>query len=133
MTILTPFINSICTILADNEEGYALRLRLIDLMLAMSKAEGAPVAVATVTQHPTEGLPVSRFRVVDPGSASYGRKPHESFFIDGTLFASKIYAIKYLRSKTYMGLKEAKDYIETLPPVFVSYGESVPYTVHEEV
>lgn len=39
------------------------------------------------------------------------------FFIDGKVFTSKIYAIKYLRTIDNLGLKEAKDFIDSLQAI----------------
>lgn len=41
-----------------------------------------------------------------------------TYVFDGKATTSKIYAIKYVRSRDGIGLREAKEYVEALPRVF---------------
>lgn len=99
MTILTPFIRAIRSLLIDSPAEEDTRAVLIDLMLAMSKVDTG------------DATHKRRFRITRPGADLY--------YLDGKITHSKIYAIKYVRGLEGGDLQTVKNYIEALPAVCV--------------
>lgn len=100
--MITLSLDTLKAILTSDYSIYEIKSLLFD---ALTKAQPRATSQAG--------------RYILHGSVGWGgdARPYETYFLDGRLTGSKIAAIKYIRTLTQMGLKEAKEYVEALPVV----------------
>jgi hypothetical protein len=86
-------------ILASDYAPYEIKRDLFAIALDLQSLKAQPAT-------PAQPWP-ARFRILV--ASRYNDTRVELFCIDGKITESKIYAIKYIRTVTGMGLKDAKD------------------------
>jgi hypothetical protein len=126
---VTPFANLTQIIEDALTDEYAsvssLKRNLITCLIHLTRHD----AVGTFNPPPIKDNPFvannsnafpNRFRIIS--TDGYGPTAHtyEYYALDGRVAQSKIFAIKYIRQVTSMGLKDSKDYVESLPVVYTS-------------
>lgn len=90
-------------------EGDYVRERLLDALLKDARQEAAL----------PQSIQAHGFRVIEPVAIAYETRERnvELYVLYGRATNSKIMAIKMVRNRTGLGLKESKDIVDNLPTI----------------